>query len=261
MNDEFMHQLYEEPRPEFGNTLYERISTEPQSRFAQVFLHNRAFRYTAISFVVLFLIAAGVYAVYESPWDKIGNIWVKVQRTLPPPDVPPGEETVMEMPEPACVSVKEAKEILRFDLRVPTWIPGGFTFRDEICGIDRLSDYAYLYWEGPDQNTVISINVENRRIFNMSTQKHEITSPVIWFPVAPGSYEEVQVKGKSAVLVHGDWGAPWMTEEMVNSTQESKWDWERAIQLYWVDGEVFYHLYTQAELSPEEVIRIAESVR
>jgi hypothetical protein len=83
-------------------------------------------------------------------------------------------------------------------------------------------------------------------------------------PVAPGSYEEVQVHGQPAVLVRGDWNwedAPWATGETSVEEYEYKWDEKRAVQLYWVDGEVFYHLYTRANVSPEDLIKMAESAR
>jgi hypothetical protein len=260
MNDEFMHQLYDVPSAEFADALYERISREPPSRFARTLVKKLTFRNAAIAFVFLLLVAACAYAVSTRHWDKVGNIWVHVQRTVPPPNFTPStEEPEIQIPD--CVSVKEAREIIRFDFRVPTWIPEGFTFDDKICGIDGLSDFAGLYWEGPDRYTGISIGLSNRRIFNMSIQEYEITDPVIWDSVAPGSYEEVQVKGQPAVLVHGDWEAPWRTEEMLNHKDEFKWDKKRAIQLYWIEGEVFYNLYTQADLSPEDVIKIAESLQ
>jgi hypothetical protein len=269
MNDEFMHQFYEEPHAEFADALYERISQSPQPRFPQTIATKLTFRNAAVAFVFLLFVAACVYAVIEKRWDKVGNIWVDVQRTLkfdnsPPPGfTPPTEEPEIVIPD--CVSLNEAKEIIRFDLGVPTWIPEGFTFTDKICGgptIDPLSDFAGMYWEGPDKYTGISIGLSNQKVFNMSTQEYEISNPVIWTPVAPGSYEEVQVKGQSAVLIHGDWEAPWGMEEQMNSQKyEFEWDKKRAIQLYWVDGEVFYHLYTQADLSPEDVIKIAESVQ
>jgi hypothetical protein len=84
-------------------------------------------------------------------------------------------------------------------------------------------------------------------------------------PVSPGSYEVVQVHGQPAVLVRGDWNwemAPWANGEMSSVEEyEYKWDKKRALQLYWVDGEVFYHLYTRADISPEDLIRMAESAK
>ena len=120
MNDEFMHDFYEAPRPEFGNALYERISKEPPSRVTQIFLNNRTFRNAAIAFVFLFLIAAGVYVASESRWDKVGDIWVKVERRYKVEVISslelPGEPGI-QYEEPECLTVKEARQISRFDFQ------------------------------------------------------------------------------------------------------------------------------------------------
>jgi len=52
-----------------------------------------------------------------------------------------------------------------------------------------------------------------------------------------------------------------MTEEMGRQEYELKWDKDRGIQLYWVEGEVMYSLFTLADVSEEDVIRMAESTR
>jgi hypothetical protein len=65
-------------------------------------------------------------------------------------------------------------------------------------------------------------------------------------------------------LIRGDWNweeAPWATGETSVEKYEYKWDKKRALQLYWVDGEVSYHLYTRADISPEDLIRMAESAQ
>lgn len=270
MNDEFMHQFYEAPRPEFGNTLYERISREPPSRFAQIFLDNRTFRRSAIAFVFLFLIAAGVYVVSASRWDKVGVINVAVQSTIKVdnPSVS-GEPLVMEF-QHECFSIEEAREILRFRFKVPAWAPDGFTFSNEICGFEDLSpssDSAFLDWESADKNTPLHLSLYNLKWFNIATQKYEVgpaSTAMYGMSVPPGSYEEVQVHGQPAVLVRGDWNwedAPWATGETSVGEYEYKWDKKRALQLYWVDGEVFYYLYTRADIPAEDLIRMAESAR
>ena len=271
MNDEFMHDFYEAPRPEFGNALYERISKEPPSRVTQIFLNNRTFRNAAIAFVFLFLIAAGVYVASESRWDKVGDIWVKVERRYKVEVISslelPGEPGI-QYEEPECLTVKEARQISRFDFQVPAWAPDGFHVDDKICGINRMSDYASLYWEGKDPYSGINLWISNRRGFNMATQKYEIWPAAIWQPVAPGSYKAVQVHGQSAVLVRGDWDLPPVVYEVppgrepdANGQIEAKWDSKKAVQLHWVDGDIMYSLYAGTNVSAEDLIKMAESAR
>lgn len=268
MNDEFMHQLYESPHPEFADALYERISQQSRPRFAQALAQRLTLRNAAIVFAFLFFVAACVYAVTEKRWSKVGGIWVEVQRTLQLDLTTLTPEELAPIPGPAeCLNIEESRKILRFELHVPTWAPDGFTLDDRICGIDRTSDFAGLYWKGKDESSGINIGInimlENLRRFNGSTQKYQIApaTATILGPVAPGSYEEVQVLGQPAVLVHGDWEEPWMTGPMMNRKYEFKWDKKRGLQLHWVDGEVMYHLLTHAQVSAEDLVKMAESAR
>jgi hypothetical protein len=168
-----------------------------------------------------------------------------------------------------CLTVEEARKMLRFEFKVPAWVPEGFTFDDRMCGVDSLSDYASLHWSGADEFTGITIYLANLRSFNMATQKYVIGPAAIWWPpVAPGSYEEVQVNGQPAVLVRGDWDLNDVVSEIPPGREldadrklETKWDKKRALQLYWVDGEVLYDLYTRAKVYPEDLIKMAESAQ
>ena len=271
MNDEFMHQYYEMPRTEFADALYERISQQSQPRFAQTLVKKLTFRNAAIAFAFLFFVAACVYVATEKRWDKIGDIWVHVARThkvefVMPPEV--SEESGVQFEEPQCVTVEEGREILRFDIKVPTWAPEGLRLSDRMCAIDRISDYASLYWEGPDEFSGINLWISNLRGFNMATQKYEIWPAAVWGPVAPGSYKEVQVHGQSAVLVQGDWDFLGMISEVPpgrkvdsNGQVEARWDKKKGVQLYWLDGEVMYHLFTQTDIPAENLLRMAESAQ
>jgi hypothetical protein len=266
MNDEFLTKIHRTPRAEFADALYERISEQPQARLAQTMAKRLTFRNAAIVFMLLLFIAACVYVVSEKRWNKVGGIWVDVQKTIKLDFGPTGETTVVEpSPDYECLTVEEAREILRFDFKVPAWAPGGFAFDNKICGIDTTSNYAGLYWVGADQDSGIQITLQDLSWFNIASQKYEVGSPSTMVPVAPGSYKEVQVHGQPAVIVRGDWEWPWLTEhaaeQAVDGKLELKWDKQRALQLYWVAGDVLYHLYTSADVSAEDLIRMAESAQ
>jgi len=257
MNDEFLTQFHEVPRAEFADALYERISQQPQSRLARVMANKLTFRNVAAFFAIMFLVAACVYAVVEKRWNKVGGIWVDVQRTLKT-DYNPEEPQLA--PEPECLNVKEAREVLSFEFHVPTWAPDGFMFDDCVRSHEVTSEFAGLYWKGADEYSGISITLQNLRRFDMVAQEYRIGSAYTMVPVAPGSYEEVQVKGKPAVLVRGDWAEPWMTGPLYHD-YEFKWDTKRGLQLIWVDGEVMYHLLTHADVSAKDLIEMAESAQ
>ena len=263
MNDEFLAKFHKTPRAEFADVLYERISQQPQPRFPQTRTIKLTLRNAVVAFLFILLVAACVYyAVTEKRLNKVGDIWVEVQRTIKV-DNPSlsGEPLVMEF-QPKCFSIDEAREILRFSFKVPAWAPDGFTFSNEICGFEDLhylSRSAFLNWEGTDKNTGVQLDL--RHLF-----EQEPPSLLLFgMPVSAGSYEEVQVNGQPAALVRGDWNwedAPWAHGQMSTVKEyEYKWDKKRALQLYWVEGEVMYRLYTHANVSPEDLIKMAESAQ
>jgi hypothetical protein len=265
MKDEFLTQFLEAPRAEFADALYERISQQPQPRFPGTRAIKLTFRNAAVVFMVMLLVAACVYAVVEEKRpDKVGVIYVDVQRRynidIPSPSEMVEEEDLFEY----FSSIDEAREILRFRFKVPAWAPDGFTF-DEIWVLKdpspSSSSYAFLNWEGAEKNTPMLLSLVNLELMQFG----RADTGFMGRPVVPGSYEEVQVHGQPAVLVRGDWNweeAPWVHGETSSVEEyEYKWDKKLALQLYWVDGEVMYHLYTRADVSPEDLIKMAESAR
>src|SRR5215213_5807191 len=266
MNDEFMDQLYEEPRAEFANRLYDRISHDPSQRFARPLSQYLTFRNSAIAFVFLFFVAACVYVVAQRGWHKVGGFWINVQQTITV-DVPAAEistGTLIQPPESECLTVEEAKETLRFKLKVPTWAPEGFVLDDRICGIDQISDFATVSWAGADEYSGIYIMMSNLRYYDAAAQEYKIGDPSIWSPVAPDSYQEVQVNGKPAILIHGDWDWPWETWKASKGPAEKRelqWVKGAAIQLYWVNEGMMYHLSTNAFIPDEDLLKMAESTQ
>lgn len=271
MNDEFLLRYRRTPRAEFADALYERISSQPEPRFAIPMLNRLTFRNVGAMLALMLFVAACMYAVVDRGWRKVGDIWVQVERThkvlyVPLAEAFEGSEIAPSVYE--CLTVEEARNILRFDMRVPSWMPAGFTLRDEICGVDQISDYAFLYWEGTDKFNGISLMLANLRWYDPTMLVYKVGPASIWGPVAPGSYEEVRVNGQPAVLVRGNWDLTDVTSEIPRGRKldpdgylDAKWDKKLGLQLHWVDGEVIYHLYTREDVSPEDLIRMAESAR
>lgn len=123
--------------------------------------------------------------------------------------------------------------------------------------------YVHLYWQGADERSFIQLIIQNLKRYNWHTQNYRI-EPAVIGSVAPGSYEEAQVHRKPAVLIRGDWD---YLEKMVGTSKEatqeidSKWDSKMALQLHWVEEEVMYHLHARGNISPEDLIKMAESAR
>jgi hypothetical protein len=81
--------------------------------------------------------------------------------------------------------------------------------------------------------------------------------------VAPGSFKETKVNGLPALLVQGDWEDPptsfWAEAENQKVSIELEWNKTKDIQLYWTDGEWFYHLIAPSDVSSQDLVRMAES--
>lgn len=265
MNDEFMYRLQKAPRAGFADALYERISRKPESRLAG----KLTFRSVVMGFALMLFVAACAYVVAERGPRKVAGMWVYVEKKqlVTHRRIPVTRDGMETQPQDmGCVPVEEARETLRFDLRVPTWAPDGFTFDGLVCGVDWMGQWASLYWRdwiNEEEWRTIQLTISSLGSYNWHTQKHEF-SPGIVGPVAPGSYKEVDVNGQPAVLVRGDWDVSRRDFETTDQTIEieSNWDSKLAIQLHWVvDGEVQYQLYTFGNISPEDLIRMAESAR
>lgn len=266
MNDEFLTHFREAPRAEFVDALYERISRQSQPRFDWKMVNKLTFRNAGVMFVLLFLVVAcAYYVVTQTPYRKVGGIWLTVQKTqkveyIPAPEVIEDPDAAFQTDE--CPSLEEAREILRFDFLVPTWAPEGFVFNGTVCGVDPISDFASLAWKGREETAYIGMTIQNLRWYDRVANTYRIGPAAVWEPVAPGSYKEVQVNGQPAVLVRGDWEYPAVVSKLPSAGElEAKWDKKLGLRLYWVDGEQLYYLYTRADISAEDLIKMAESAQ
>src|SRR4030095_155627 len=169
MNDEFLIQFREVPRVEFADALYKRISQQSQPGFAFTIWNKLTLRNAGALLVLIVVVAAcAYYAATQTPYHKVGEIWLTVQKTYVPEFIPVSEtpeENPVESQAYDCplFSVEEARGILRFDVLVPTWAPEGFTFTDAVCGVDAISDFVSLTWTGNDGNSYIGITSQNLR--------------------------------------------------------------------------------------------------
>lgn len=277
MNDEFLTQFREAPRAKFAEALYERISQQSQPRFVMPRLNRLTLRNVVSMLAFMLIVAAcAYYAATQTPYRKVGGIWLTVQKTriaeyVPTPEVIVNSDVPFQTE--GCPSLEKAREILRFDFHIPTWAPEGFTFNGTVCGVDPISDFASLSWKHNDGTSFIGLLVRNLKWRDPYTNTYKIEPAVVWDPVAPGSYKEVQVNDQPAVLIRGDWASPIMfTEPLPEGKTEVEWDKDLGLRLYWVQGEALYELYTHmpllerhhltiADVSPEDLIKMAESAR
>jgi len=128
MNDEFLTKFHKTPRAAFADALYKHLSRQPQPHFPQNLAKSLNFRNVAIVLMFLFLVAACIQTVTRL-WhrEKVGDIWVEVQsgnievssQELTPAIAPLQGDTL---------PLAEAEQTYFFDIKVPAWIPEGFTW-------------------------------------------------------------------------------------------------------------------------------------
>ncbi|HEU0291105.1 MAG TPA: hypothetical protein VFR47_00110 [Anaerolineales bacterium] len=265
MNDEFLTHFREAPRAEFAEALYERISRQSQPRFAMPKLNKLTLRNTGAMFMLMLLVAACVYAVVEKRWNQVGEIWVDVHRDPKQPLViesglwkgPAGDMEVG--------TLMEAKSFLKFAFGFPTWAPNGFIL-DKKMNISPWSEKSLsASWTSQDGGEPIGIFLDYRWFRVPGVTNNPMYESVSTQPVAPGSFEEVEVQGDPAVLVRGDWN--WRVYQVVVVEGEPtargfEWDEQNGLSLYWAEDDVAYLLWTyNPAVSADDLIKMAESAR
>jgi hypothetical protein len=265
MNDEFLKQFYEAPRTKFADALYEQISQQPQPRFAETMVKKLTFRNSIIMFALLFLITVPVYAAIESRWHQIGEIWVDVQSAQKPPTVIQSSLYKGIAGDMEVANLVEAKTTLKFEFAFPSWAPDRFVLDDQMNISPWSQKTLSAFWKNQDGGDPIGIFLKSRWYW-MPVTKNPILESVSTWPVVPGSFEEVEVQGRPAVLVRGDWN--WHMQVVEEETTEMEtemeleWDEQNGISLYWTDGEVSYLLWTHnPAVSAEDLVKMAESMR
>lgn len=162
--------------------------------------------------------------------------------------------------EMEVTNLEEARSVLGFEFGFPSWAPQGFVLEDKMK-MSPWSQKAFsASWTSRDGGEPIGIFL-SYRWFDVATLPNPIHRSVSTGPVPPGSFEEVKVFGRPAVLVRGDWN--WQMRPVEETEEiELKWDRKNGLSLYWADDDVAYLLWTyNPTISPEDLIRMAESAR
>jgi hypothetical protein len=260
MNDEFLLQFRKTPRAEFVDALYGRISSQPDSRFAIPVLSNLTFRNVGAMLALMLFVAACAYVVAAKRWDKVGDIWVDVQKS--PIQSLGIQSSLWKGPagEMEVANLEEARSALGFEFGFPSWGPDGFVLDNKMNMSPWSEKTLSASWKSQSGGEPIGIFL-NYRWFDVATAPNPMYESVSTGPVPPGSFEEVKVLNRPAVLVRGDWN--WFMRPVEETEEiELKWDKKNGLSLYWADDDVAYLLWTyNPAVSPEDLIRMAESAQ
>jgi hypothetical protein len=246
-----------------------QINRNPIPQIRQIFSRSSViftFRNLAFVLAILVLIVACVRAFIMPRWEKIDIYWVYVTRqhlfTVFPDAVTPGGQ------ESPLYTLPDVKNTLGNGAKIPSWLTDGYKF-DSVPMLDGISKFAMIMWIEPQENRYTALSEHKEIILYVQSLLRtdtnlKYTIGTGWIgEVAPGSFKETKVNGLPGLLVQGDWEDPptniWAQAENKQVSIELEWDKNKAIQLYWTDGEWFYHLVAPSEVSSQDLVRMAES--
>ncbi|HBG74951.1 MAG: hypothetical protein A2X25_07380 [Chloroflexi bacterium GWB2_49_20] len=256
MKDDFLTKYHTQPPREFSAALYAHIAQPKPRLIAQ----KITLRNTALVIATLVLVIACVRIVTMPRWVEIGNIWVDVKPNILIPTLPHIDSVDPPQEQATSYTLSDIKAAFDGALMIPDWVPDGYTFDSVIQMADIGTDkMASLSWKGSTLEQHIQLYARSIKWWYFGLNRY-VVGPASTFPVAPGSYREVQVNGQSTVSVRGDWAfndVDWQGDFPV----EVSWDKKAAIQLYWIDGEWLYHITASQDVSIDDLIRMAESSR
>jgi hypothetical protein len=240
-DDEFLYRYRQSPRPEFAGSLYQQLQ---QVKPAKSSFRRRAFQFVkaaaAISVLMIAILAVSPEArAYVSKviretieYLQFGNVMLRV---VPDMNSSPGQGGVLADNE--TVPVADAQKILPFKL--PSWLPNNW----------QPVDVAIITRYDGDDEIIISLYYpekpsEYARVPLILGILNKAQPQVV---VGDGHHARlVDINGQKGTLYTGAWTAGTFGGESKN--------------LVWTLDNLTYFM-TGTELSDEDLIRIAESVK
>jgi len=261
MNDEFLTQFREPPRPAFAHALYERISQEKVSLRAQL-AGRLTLRNALVGFVALILVAACVYVLAAPKWVEVDNrLWVQERSSgygTSMSDLPPFFFYASPL-----LSIEEAKSQACYEFKVPTWVPSDLYLKGASLFNESASDYsrAYIFW-GQGESADVPWELAFQAFYTRMLIMDKYYPESFGMYVGRGSTKMTEVNSIPAVLIRGDWDYHKVFETLPSPDNGYEWDKQAALQLIWREGEVVYRIYAiGSPSSAEDLIRMAESAR
>jgi len=230
MNDKFLHELHEEPNPEFAKKLHQKLTQSTLNSKRTLNMNFQTFHVTRkakLAWIAIALVATLSLLMTVSPVQAfvsslITNIAGQVFEFTDdyPGDNYPGDETIIE---PQVLALADALATFPHKVNLPTYIPSGYILNENVrvyVGEDAgfVADTIEITWLS--ENNGIMLIITNRDMSN-----GEI--------VAPDSVEEISLDANHpAVVIHGGWDA----DEKIWTTAYG------TIRLRWLAGDITYEL-------------------
>lgn len=152
----------------------------------------------------------------------------------------PGDGEPVDIIATRDMDLQTAQTTLPLEINLPAWVPEEYILEDRVYVTQFSEGYTdvYLNWVKPG---------ERKLTLHISSVTNDQPMSMI---IGANSAEEVQVNGQPAALVRGGWSA-----------DSKQWEENGSLSIYWrLDGETYFLMAGEDDLTVEELIRIAESI-
>ncbi|MBI3158154.1 MAG: hypothetical protein HYZ26_00970 [Chloroflexi bacterium] len=311
MNDEFLMNARPAVRPEFAAGLYQRLNQPTRLERANAFLRTR--RGLATALAALLLLAACAQQVLSLDYHLAAEldgiaVYEMNYRIVRLPDrdysmINDWQATTAEwQPLGAATTLGEAPYVLTLPINLPAGFGEPEAMTQHPLWMDQDQPLTHvLRWRTESGGSAIYLEVASRKrepvflsIGSAGHTEDDLATPPagvrtfalealtgefqpLKLDVAPEKWEEIEVNGRPAVLVRGDWSLPESTlmqlvlmqdnwilppaEDDQPRAEKIYWEDTLGLHLYWADGNYIFHLAAYSvTLQPEDLIAIAESI-
>lgn len=283
MNDKFLYQLREEPKPEFVKGLHQKLIESLPTKLGQdakagTFPNRQFLRQmilVMVAVIITFVLAIAISpAVRAAVTGIIETIIVRGTTVWVSDDVPAvsGEgETYTEIWTP--VSPSELSTDYPFFAKFPTWVPSGFVLQERAALYgsmhynERVSA-VLVEWKNKSGET-IQLNVRkgscpNGRFWDTGDLRSDCTIGS-YFSVGVESQPEIlSVNDRPAVLIPdllflADLSGP-VQQWNPSRSKYNNQDHEAFFLIWENDGRTFTIATQSRKISKEEIIHMAQSI-
>jgi len=258
MSDEFLYRAAPAVRAEFADDLYERLSRTQQSKLrglGWIGLNRRTLK-NSLALVALTAIAvACARELFRQRYVQVGEMWLLEVAPVRTARIELARPVNASSQPPERISVTDALEMLPYALRLPAWVPTGYSL-----AAPEAPPPGHPGW-------IMNLNWSNERddhfFLFACVCELEIQAP-------PGTWSETRVNSTPAILIRGrfpPYPHPLPTPATYQGTKldfvelETRWDEDAGLTLVWEQDGARLNLWTFGDhLSEGDVVRIAESM-
>lgn len=183
MDDKFLYQNRPTVRPGFGENLYARISNPHLERAKSKTTLKFALRLVVsalLLFAILFTFSQPVRAGVINWLRQIAGFEIREIDTLPI-----AEDKSVPIPSDARDSLADILKKLPYELDLPTYVPDGFSFEDNV---DLVKTSVFMRWINKDGDEILMlVDTDHGQQYLTGTD----------------AAQEIRVNGQPALLVQG----------------------------------------------------------